>query len=155
VKGTTDDLYQQVRTWRSEAWNRMSAKERAGKAKPDPRGEVSDGLARCAWVLFRAFGGFHHVPETPKIGHDWIEVVSPREMATVDGDVLTRLVVFAHDAGVRVSVSGASRMYSRMYLHPRTRARSTMEGCPTLEEHIEGIRSRGGECPIRVPEGDQ
>lgn len=116
--------------------------------------EVSDDLVRCAWVLVRAYRGAHHVPGCPKIGQvgrGWIEVHHRGDMATTDGNLLTRLCILAHDAGVRVEVSPAMR-YLRIMLHPRARGARNTTCHPRLEEHAAAIRNGGDACPVAVPE---
>lgn len=148
-----EDLRRVVRGWRLDAWRRLTKRERA--STPAPSDEVSDDFVRLAWVLVRAYRGAHHVPGRPKIGHRWIEVVDHGQPATTDGNLLTRLVVLAHDAGVRVEVSGAARCYLRIMLHPRARTTGNMTNHPRLEEHAIAIRNSGEECPIAVPEGER
>jgi hypothetical protein len=96
------------------------------------------------------FGGVHHIPG-PKHGRDnvreWGEgwyVINSGDLATFDGDVLTRLVILAHDRLVRVSVSSAG-MRQRIEIHQRTaRTGSVWDRHPTIETAIENWRKYAG-----------
>lgn len=145
----TDSLCDLVRDWRQREYERLPKTVRA--VTPEPSPEVSEGLARCAWVLLRTYRGAHHVPGRPRVQAGAIEVTHYAQMATADSNALTRLVVFAHEAGVRVAVEGVSRRYLRITLSPRTRSPLNTEGHPTIEDNIANL-SVGGPCPIPVPE---
>jgi hypothetical protein len=112
--------------------------------------EVSDDLVRCAWVLYRAYKGMHHVPRGVRANDRWIQVHHHGDLATTDSDLLTRLVVAAHDAAVRVEVSPGMR-FVRIMLHPRRRTDSDMTNHPCLEFAAERMRQGGPACPILVP----
>ena len=146
-----DDLRRLVRRWRLEEWRRTKRSERG----PEPRDTdlVIDDLVRCAWVLVRAYGGAHHVPPRPRVLPRSMEVTHYAHAATTDGDLLTRLVVLAHDAGVRIEATGSAPRYMRIALHPRTRATCCMTGHPTLEDHAAAVRASGAACPVAVPQG--
>jgi hypothetical protein len=49
----------------------------------------------------------------------YVEVRYRNEMATFDGDELTRLVIAAHCHRVRVSLSGRAKYVMTVLLHPR------------------------------------
>lgn len=112
--------------------------------------EVSDDLVRCAWVLYRAYKGMHHVPRGVRAKDRWIQVMHHGDLATADGDLLTRLVVAAHDAAVRVEVSPGMR-YVRIMLHPRKRTDANATNHPCIDTAVERMRLGGPACPIPVP----
>jgi len=90
--------------------------------KPPPEPIDPEIERKCERVLAVTFRGIHHC-------HPWwdkriawgngIRVTTRRDLATFDGDELTRLVVAAHDECVRVEVSGAAPGYVYVTLHPR------------------------------------
>lgn len=84
-----------------------------------------------------------------KVRSAFIEVLHGGDVATQDSNLLTRLVVFGHDAAVRVEVAPAMRDL-RILLHPRVRTGSNMHRHPTIEEHI-GMLRVGAACPAPVP----
>lgn len=96
------------------------------------------------------FGGAHHIPG-PKHGGDnvreWGEgwcVITSGDLATYDGDVLTRLVILAHDRLVRVAVSPTG-MRLRIEIHQRgARTGSVWERHPTIETAVDNWRKFAG-----------
>lgn len=70
------------------------------------------------------------------IGHNW---------ATHDGDLLTRLVLLAHDRCIRVSIEPTSKHYLLVQFHSRQRTGPMGRRHPTLEEHITQLRAAYGE----------
>ncbi|HDL84812.1 MAG TPA: hypothetical protein ENH11_00490 [Candidatus Acetothermia bacterium] len=72
-------------------------------------------------VLSFAFGGVHNAPH-PKVSEefeDTWEVYYPQELATVEADVLTKLVAAAHVYCVRVSISAWTGSSVKIVLSPR------------------------------------
>lgn len=109
--------------------------------------EISDLGEAVASILGDLYKGIYHL-ENSVLFHrrvKWdschsIEIVVNDEFASFDGNLLTRLVVLAHDKCVRVSVRGASHGYLRLMFHPRERHGSIWEYHPGLEEHVSIIR---------------
>lgn len=143
-----ENLKAAVNEWRLHEWYRLTRKERALVAEPKLSDEVDEGIIRCAWVLSRAFYGTHHVPRC-KVNAEYIEVIGCVGMATTDSNVLTRMVIAAHEAAVRVDISAGMRRLGIM-LHARKRTNSNMTNHPTIEQAVELMR-RGEECPVPVP----
>lgn len=143
-----DDLCSAVRRWRTDEWHRQPQRSRG----PQPDGQASDGILRCAWVLVRAYHGDHHVPRT-RVHDHFIEVSHHGDLSTWDFNILTRLTVLAHDAAVRVEIQPSMRNL-RIVLHPRARSGSNMHRHPTLEDHAARIRGGGDPCPVSVPGGE-
>ena len=147
-----DDLRRIVCKWRISHHRKMKRAEKVGISPPTLTDPVSDGLIRCAWVLIHAYGGAHHVG-TVKIGSGggWVEAVHYGEIATADSDLMTRLVVLAHDAAVRVSVQPSGPRHLRIMLHPRMRSDRNMTNHRTLEDAAQRLRERWAPVPVPVP----
>lgn len=101
-----------------------------------PKEEATDFFAE----LFR---GEHHIPGRQLL--DWGEgwaVECRTDLSTFDGSLLTRLVVLAHDRCCRAEIS-PSKNEGLIYLAIHKREREGPIDCrhPTLEEHIQYIRS--------------
>jgi hypothetical protein len=110
--------------------------------------EVSPFGESVACLLGDLYRGIYHINDSALFHKrvEWhsnhhIEIVLGGVMASFDGNLLTRLVVLAHDRCIRVSVSAASPDYFRLLFHPRVRSsKLNTAKHPTLEEHIEWIR---------------
>jgi hypothetical protein len=116
-------------------WVKTSLKKRLcplGEAVADLLGDV--------------FRGIYHLPSTSLNKVKWddnycIEFTYYGDLATVDFNLLTTLVVLAHDRMIRVSIQGVGPGYMRMMFHQRkSRTGSVSERYPTIETHIEQIR---------------
>lgn len=92
---------------------------------------------RCERVLasvHKMHNWRHVATKAGIVRHDWmVEVRMRGELATFDGDEMTRLVLAAHREYVRVSVSGLCRGHLQLYLHPRQPTGSGFERHPGLE----------------------
>lgn len=64
-----------------------------------------------------------------------------RALSTVDYNELTVMVILAHDRALRLQIEASTHKYLRLMFHQRKREGGYAERCPTLEEHIELIRS--------------
>lgn len=92
-----------------------------------------------AQMLGDLLGGIYHMDTKEVRRIDWantkyIEVRWDRELATFDGDLLTRLVFLAHKHCVRISISPRSNQYLTMMFHPRNREGGMWERHPTIDE---------------------
>lgn len=102
---------------------------------------------RVVRVLSVVFDGLHHIDREwarAEITPHYVRVVihDGHSFATYDFDLLTRLVVAAHDLCVRVEVQAATHGYLRLHFSPRERvADNTYTRHPTLEDAVEGIRN--------------
>lgn len=99
----------------------------------------------CFDLLCRVFRGKHHAPKRVYAhGHGILCSVDPRDgMSTFDSDLLTRLVVFAHDTCIRVELASSGPRMIGIILHQRhQRDGSMFYRHPTIEEAIE--TARGG-----------
>ena len=71
-----------------------------------------------------------------------VRIVLYGSLSTWDFNHLTRLVVAAHDACVRVSVEGASNRYLAVSMHHRERDADAIHARhPTIEQAIEAFRA--------------
>ncbi|MEO8277427.1 MAG: hypothetical protein ABI639_14530 [Thermoanaerobaculia bacterium] len=94
---------------------------------------------RIEAVLSFAYRGIHHVDAKIKFQHNDTQatVNTRKDLATFDYDLLTRLVVAAHDQCVRLSIcpSGPGRI--QLFLCARTVRKGRMcERHPTMQEIV-------------------
>ena len=114
------------------------------KKEMSPLGE---GVAN---LLGRVFRGIYHLKTSALNRVDWknpywIEFIYNSDLATVDFNLLTAIVVFSHDEMIRVSIEGCGPRYMRMIFHQRNKRDGSMfESFPTIEDHIKKIRSMEG-----------
>jgi len=109
------------------------------------------GIA-AADLLGDVFEGIYHLNERALAKVRWenphqVEVIlsDSQRFSTVDHNVLTRIVVLAHDRAMRVTIRGVAPGYLRLLFHQRTREGDLYTSCPTMEDHIAAIRQRFGE----------
>lgn len=128
--------------------------------------EFSSLGKKAAHILGEVFQGCHHLDYEEMKRINWantffIDYRTHTEIATVDGSMMSALVVMAHDMCMRVSVSAIfekdiewEEMESNLgqygscghvvklqiLFHERKREGSFMERHPPLEEHIETLR---------------
>ena len=146
-----EDLRNDVLRWRVSEYVNLRPKRLRDTAEFAylKSNDVSDDLVRCAWVLYRAYKGMHHVPRGVRANDRWIQVHHHGDLATADGNLLTRLIIAAHDAAVRVEVSPGMH-YVRIMLHPRRRTDPRMPHHPTPEETAALMRGGAGLCPVAI-----
>lgn len=85
------------------------------------------------------FGGRHHTNKV--IDHDcFFEVKFWENVATWDSNLMTKMVVAAHDLGLRARIEANGLRGLKVLLHNR-KSREGMfhERHPTLEQHLEKI----------------
>ena len=129
-----DDLVRLVMSWRNTR-AKMTRAQQAASPLPAVDDAWRDDLARCAWVLVRAYRGAHHVPRV-RVGDRWLETNHCGDLSTADGDLLTRLVVLAHDAAVRVEISSSGPYMGKVMLHPRRPGQGDRERPAHGADHI-------------------
>jgi hypothetical protein len=110
------------------------------KQKPLAIAGMTDGQLRCYDLLCACYNGAHHVPNIYACGNG-IRVAHHGDMATFDGDMLTRLVVLAHDMAVRVEVVPSGPMRVGILLHPRQREGRMHERHPDLATALGALSS--------------
>jgi hypothetical protein len=97
---------------------------------------------RVADLLGALFLGIYHLDEKWLNRVDWsddyvIKINIYGSLSTIDGDQLTRLVVHAHDAMLRVSIRAATVNYLELMFHQRkVRDGSISDRCPTIEKAV-------------------
>lgn len=118
--------------------------KREPKNKPLARGQMSEDQAECYRLLCDVFGGEHHVEQIKEWGYG---IMCPHygDLSTFDFDVLTRLVVLAHDRCVRVGVIPYRPRELAITLHKRTRDGGVSRRHPTLEQAVATVRRNGDE----------
>lgn len=136
--------------WSGADWleNNLAAHRRS--ASPKARAKIAPRISPFGRVVADLLGlvwrGIYHLPskalETAPWDDDWfITVWVHNEVATYDGCELTLLVVAAHDACVRVSISSYGPRLLQLGFSPR-RGRDGLfhERHPTLEGHAATLR---------------
>ncbi len=97
-------------------------------------------------LLGDMFMGIYHLDYKALKRVDWsndfhIKYIYYGDLATIDFDRLTILVVLAHDRMIRVSIQGVGPQRMKIIFHQREKRKgSMMERCPTIEDHIKEIR---------------
>lgn len=104
---------------------------------------------RAANVLGAASRGIYHLDDVDLKAVDWsddhhIEYrLRYQDVATVDGNFLTVLVVLCHDSMMRLSIRPRGHHSLALMFHDR-KSRDRGDGfsgwCPTLEDHARMIR---------------
>lgn len=97
-------------------------------------------------LLGDTFQGIYHLSYRALQKTQWennyvIEFNYSGSLETVDFNLLTILVVLAHDRMIRVSIRGIGPGYMQLIFHKRTRRTGKFhERYPTIENHIKQIR---------------
>lgn len=107
--------------------------------------DVSPLGAAVAELLSVVYGGIDKIDpsrlrKTEWGNSYWISVVVGGSMSTVDGDLLTRLVVLSSDMALRLTVSAVSNGHIELMFHSRKRSIGLAEMCPPLESQVSSIR---------------
>ena len=80
---------------------------------------MNDDQFLCWLFMSQLFCGFHHVPHQPKYAAtNGISTLLTNDIATHDSDRLTKLVIMAHNWGIRCSLEPCMR-HMKLYLHVR------------------------------------
>jgi hypothetical protein len=102
------------------------------------RKEVSENGSRVAELVNWWLKGIYHA-QADVLRADWsgdyviLTLGRWHNLSTYDFDGLTRLVVGAHDAAIRVQIEPCNPRYLRVSFHPRKRHGRGPESHPTLE----------------------
>lgn len=99
--------------------------------------DVSEEGARVAELVNWWLRGIYHAQADvlrADWSGDWVVVTMGRwhNLSTYDFDGLTRLVIGAHDAAIRVQIEPCNPRYLRISFHPRKRSGSGPESHPTI-----------------------
>jgi hypothetical protein len=104
---------------------------------------MNEKQQKCYRMLCDLVGGPHHITGKVKESSPWgIQTTISTDFASYDFAELTKLVVLAHDRGIRASLSPLNMQYMRLMLHVRQyRDGPTFyERHPTLEKQAAAIR---------------
>lgn len=111
-----------------------------------PQGQLTDDTRRHIELLVRAFGmGPWNIPANwhtlDHMSGQGTAFTLPARLATIDGDALTRLVIGAHDMGIRVEIEPCNMQRLRICMWTRkTRTGSLGRRHPTMEEAVATFR---------------
>ncbi len=112
--------------------------------------EMSDLGKEVADLLGDVYRGIYHLNYTSLYKVKWdnpycIEFTISGDLSTVDFNLLTIMVVLAHDSMIRVTLRGVGPGYIKAQFHKRTKREGSMsERYPTIETHIIQIREYYG-----------
>ena len=108
------------------------------------KADMTKAQRACFDLLCEVFHGEHHAPERIYAFGRGIKCnAESHRLSTFDFDYLTRLVVLAHDACVRVEIVSSGPGRIGMVLHKRAgRTGSSYDRHPTMEEAIERVRPK-------------
>ena len=100
---------------------------------------------RAERMLDKAYRGIYHVGGRIKKDKHYWEFSEHQDLSTYDAELLTRLVIGAHDECLRLSVLGeGGPRRVKIRIHPRTgRDGSFYERHPTMEQAILNYRTPG------------
>lgn len=102
--------------------------------------ELSPFERDAADLLGEAFGGLYHMDPDELRRGEWsermVKVGARTDLSTFDFNMLTRLVLLAHERCVRLSIIAASKGRVFIVLHPRSRTGDSVERHPNIEEAI-------------------
>jgi len=87
------------------------------------------------------FGGLHHIPSKLKeCGTGW-QITCGQNLATFDSNLLTRLVLLAHESCIRVEIVPVNFRLLGIIIHKRQpHGTKFFERHPTIEQAIEEFR---------------
>lgn len=95
---------------------------------------------QVADLVGHLFKGIYHI-DSEAMKANWdnpqhIKLSLGSELASVDANHLTELVLLAHDACLRVSVRPYGPRNLLLLFHQRQRGGDFSQSCPTLEDHV-------------------
>ena len=106
------------------------------------KGEISPLGERVADMLGFVFGGIYHI-HSDVVTTDWsskrfIEIrLRHKQLATMDSDELTTLVLLAHRLAIRVEINSLSNSSLLLRFHQRQRQGRVDQRHPTIEFAVE------------------
>ena len=131
----------------------------AGHQTLDSHGILYGELGKqVADLMGELYLGLYHVESKVLRNTDWqdpdfIEIrMWVPDMATWDGNFLTRFVVLCHERCIRGSITPTRKNYVQFLFHPREREGSTSRRHPTLEQHLERLGRSIGAPPALIQE---
>jgi hypothetical protein len=84
------------------------------------------------------FGGRHHTRSVVSADVCYF-IKFYQDLSTWDGNILTKIVVAAHDLGLRVDAEPNGMRGMRVMVHNRKQRDGMSKGHPTLEQHLQRI----------------
>lgn len=120
------------------------------------KGPMSELGELVAEILGEVYYGIYHLDSGCLSRVDWangywIEIVIGRDMATYDGDTLTRLVILCHELLVRCEIEAAAPRYLRLIFHKRhARDGKMSRRHPTIEDAVASVRASLAEAKLEV-----
>lgn len=108
------------------------------------KANMTEAQRACFDLLCYVFHGEHHAPERIYAFGRGIKCnAESHRLSTFDFDYLTRLVVLAHDACVRVEIVSSGPGRIGLVMHKRAgRTGNSFDRHPTMEEAIERVRPK-------------
>lgn len=113
--------------------------EQYKSAKPNDEQWTPD-KQRCYGLLLEFVGGEHHLGKLSHFGTG-LRMTTLADMATFDGDSLTRLAILSHKHLCRVSIDSAGPRYLAIQVWARNLTGSLMTRHPSLCDLIERCQS--------------
>lgn len=103
---------------------------------------MNESQKKCYRMLCDLVGGQHHIRRKVEPTYErGIRVNVTTDWATFDNCELTRLVLLAHDRGIRASLEPVNMQYMRLCLDARDgRIGRFYARHPTLEKHVAALR---------------
>lgn len=109
------------------------------KYKPLTPEELTPEQRECYKLLCLALGGAHHVYNLSEFGRG-VRTTIFETPSTQDCNLLTTLVLLAHDLAIRVEISVAGPNRLAICCHKRKRSGIASQRHWTLEKHVEFLR---------------
>ena len=101
---------------------------------------MTDDQWKAADTIAAAVGGHHHMKQPKPWGKGVRVVMFSNIAATYDSDLLTRLVVYAHDRAVRIEVTPGGRVLAVNAWYRGRREGNIYERHPTLADAVSRIK---------------
>jgi hypothetical protein len=102
--------------------------------------DMSPDQLACYRLLVDAFGGENHLPMPIRRCGFGIRMSTRRDLSTTDSNMLTLLVVLAHDRAIRLTVAPGMPGGVSIHLWKRQREGGFSECHPTIEDATASVR---------------
>jgi len=101
--------------------------------------DMSPSQRDCFELLCAGFGGVHQLDKIYQCGSG-IEMITSESLATFDGNLLTVLVIIAHDRNIRLEISASAPGRLKIKLHKRKKDGAMHERHDSIETAIKNVR---------------
>ncbi len=105
---------------------------------------LSPLVVKVGRIMSIVHRGLHHAPDIKDFG-SWCEVNEFQDMSTCDSDLLTRLVILAHEEAVRIEATSSGPRMVKFLFHERRRGdvneMSVSHRHPSIEEAVANVRT--------------